>query len=57
MEKEKKNGIMALRWGTCRYILNKDLTQPEYCCEPVTRGAYCEKHARLCYQPLKKTIC
>lgn len=57
MEKEKKNGIMALRWGTCRYILNKDMSQPEYCCEPVTRGAYCEKHARLCYQPPKKTIC
>ena len=51
---EKKNGIMDLKWGMCRYILNKDMSRPEYCCEPVTLRAYCEKHAKMCYLPLKK---
>jgi len=52
--KEKKYGIMDLKWGVCRYILNKDTSRPEYCCEPVTRGAYCAQHAKLCYLPQKK---
>ena len=51
---EKKNGIIDLKWNTCRFILNKDTSRPEYCCELVTRRAYCEKHAKICYLPPKK---
>ena len=54
MRKEKENGIMSLAWGMCRFILNKDMARPEYCCEPVKRGAYCKEHAEICYIPLKK---
>jgi len=52
--RKKNNGIMDLKWSTCRYILNDDTSRPNYCCEQVTRRAYCEKHAKICYLPLKK---
>ena len=52
--KEKKNDILSLRWGMCRYITNDDLSRPRYCCERVARGAYCERHAKICYLPPKK---
>lgn len=53
---EKKNGIMDLNLRTCRYILNKDTSRPEYCCEIVARRPYCEKHAKLCYLPRNKLL-
>jgi hypothetical protein len=40
---------MDLNRQTCRYITNQDMSQPKYCCEPVTRGSYCALHAQICY--------
>jgi len=52
--KDQQNGILSLRWWSCRYITNNDMSRPEYCCEKIVRGSYCQKHAKLCYLPPKK---
>lgn len=44
-------GIMGLNMNTCRYIRNDDMSEPTYCFMPVERGAYCGRHAALCYVP------
>lgn len=43
------NEITRLRIDSCRYILNDDMTKPVFCGDPISRRAYCETHAKLCY--------
>jgi hypothetical protein len=43
------NNITRLRIDSCRYILNDDMTKPIFCGDPISRRAYCETHAKLCY--------
>ena len=48
--------ILALNMRTCRYILNEDMSSPEYCLDEVSRGSYCAHHANLCYLPPKDPL-
>ncbi len=42
--------LQDLKLNSCRYIVRKDdVWNTFYCGAPMTRGSYCECHAKLCY--------
>jgi hypothetical protein len=43
------NEIIRLKIDSCRYIMNDDMTKPIFCGDTISRRAYCETHAKLCY--------
>lgn len=54
--KEEGNGILDLKWDSCRYILNEDTSNPRFCCVKVKKRPYCKEHADRCFlKPKKET--
>jgi GcrA cell cycle regulator len=54
-KKNVKKTLMQLTPDSCRFILGEVQAENTiYCCQPISKGSYCEYHASLCYHPPKK---